>query len=257
MFVLKKLVSLFLLPPTGLLLSALFGVTLLGWTRWRKTGVALALGSVGLVLVLSTPNVAGFLIHSLYLHEPVPAAEAPSLARRADAIAVLSGGAYPMAPEYGTANIGANSLARLRYGVWLHRQTGLPMLVTGGAPDGGPPEAETMARILREEYAVEPRWIESASLDTRDNADLSAKLLLAEGRTRVVVVTDARHMRRAMAEFERAGMKAIAAPTGRSARVGKEPPSIYAYFPNAGALAGSSEALKEWLGILAIRLRGA
>ncbi len=47
---------------------------------------------------------------------------------------VLGGGRYRDAPEYGNDTVGEYTLVRLRYAAKLHRETGFPLLVTGGRP---------------------------------------------------------------------------------------------------------------------------
>jgi len=102
------------------------------------------------------------------------------------------------------------------------------------------------------EFGVTVRWVESASRDTADNARMSAALLKAAGITRVALVTHAVHMRRSMAEFQRAGLEPVAAPT-----VIRRPPELdFTDFISASrALQQSGWALHEWLGWLAQTLR--
>ena len=98
-------------------------------------------------------------------------AEAP--AKRPFAIVVLGGGVEALAPEYGTSNLQPVSLERLRYGLWLARQTGAPVAFSGGighAQQASASEAEVAARIAAQEFGRPLRWIEGESRDTRENA---------------------------------------------------------------------------------------
>jgi uncharacterized SAM-binding protein YcdF (DUF218 family) len=126
------------------------------------------------------------------------------------AIIVLGGGRETLAPEYGMSDLSTYSVARLRYGVWLSRQTGLPLGFSGGvgwaqkgASDDAP-EAEVASRIASQQFGVPLRWIESASADTRGNAERTVAMLAEQGVREVVVVTHAFHMPRAQQDFERA-----------------------------------------------------
>ena len=59
-----------------------------------------------------------------------------------------------------------------------------------------------MQQVLQSEYDIAPRWIEDAALTTWDNARLSAPLLKAQNIRRIVLVTHAWHLRRAVPLFE-------------------------------------------------------
>jgi len=128
-------------------------------------------------------------------------------------IMVLGAGLVPRAPEYGVTDLSPYSAERLRYGVWLSRQTGLPLGMTGGVGWGqkdvhdGPAEAEVGARLAAQMYGVPLRWVESASADTRGNAAGSVALVAGEGVTENGLVTEAWHMLRARRAFEQAAVR--------------------------------------------------
>jgi uncharacterized SAM-binding protein YcdF (DUF218 family) len=158
-------------------------------------------------------------------NKPPPALAARDVAelrhKPKTAIRVLGGGRRVTAPEYGLSSLKVHSAERLRYGVWLARETGLPLGFSGGVGHGavaGPSEAEIAARVAEREFGRPLRWQESESRDTRENALKSVALLQAQGIETIVVVTDALHMRRAVANFERAAegtnMRIVATPMG-------------------------------------------
>jgi hypothetical protein len=62
----------------------------------------------------------------------IQALKADAQAKRPVAIVVLGGGMEALAPEYGVSSLRATSLERLRYGIWLGRETGLPVAFSGG-----------------------------------------------------------------------------------------------------------------------------
>ncbi|HKQ62238.1 MAG TPA: YdcF family protein [Candidatus Polarisedimenticolaceae bacterium] len=234
-------------PPASLLLLAALGGAV--W-RWRpRLGGALVAAALGLLALLSMPAVSGALIQPL-IPAPVPAVTPNAAA--AEAIVVLGGDMYFDAPEYGGDTVGGMTLERLRYGAWLHRRTGLPLLLSGGPlHPGSVPVAEAMAATLRDEFGLEARWVENRSPNTRGNARASAELLKAAGRTKIYLVTSAFHMPRAVPEFEAAGLVVVPAPTHITG-----PRDVYLsdFLPRAGGLLESSIALHEWMGRIWYRL---
>lgn len=249
-WLLNNLIAALLLPPLNALLPMVAGLLLM---RRRPRGarffvafgiVLLALQSLGIVSrALTAPLEAK--------HPPIRVAEVARI--EVDAIVVLGAGRYRDAPEFGEDDVAGGALDRLRYAAVLARASGKPLLVTGGAPDGGKTtEAEAMRRSLARDFGVKVRWLESASDNTRENARLTAKLLLPEGKKRVAVVTHAWHMPRSVEAFETAGFSVLPAPTAFSSARGF---SVFDFVPSAGALAGSSRALHEWIGILWYRIR--
>lgn len=246
MFLLKKIIASLVLPPTSLILLAVAGL-MLASRRPRLGRWLMAVALAGLVL-LSLPRVAHELQRSL---EEAPPISASALAE-AQAIVVLGGGSYRGAPEYGGDTVNRHSLERLRYGARLARRTGLPLLVTGGAPFGGRPEAEAMQEALQVDFGLSARWVEPASRDTAENAAFSAPLLKAAGIARIALVTHAWHMPRARLLFEREGLTVLPAPTGFTIATG----GIGEWLPSAAALEKNRLALHELLGQLASQRRG-
>lgn len=246
MFIVKKLLSILLLPPVLPLLVVGVGLLLLG--RRPRTGKLLAWSGLALALLLATPGPVDWLLRGL---ETAPVLR-PEALRRADAIVILGGGARKNAPEFGGQTVNRITLERVRYGARLARQSGLPVLVSGGAPAKSEPEAALMKKTLEEDFGVAVRWAEERSLDTRDNARLSAAILLPAGARRIVLVTHAAHMRRAVDAFAGAGFEVIPAPTAFQ----QGPPGGDEVIPSApsmnSAYAGAYAA-HEWLGLLASR----
>lgn len=245
MFLAKKLISALVLPPTGLLLLALFGLGLA--RRHPRTGRGIAAFAVLALLALSMPPVADALMRSLEDHPPISAADLG----RVQAIVVLGGGNYPAAPEYGGDTVSSWTLERVRYGVHLQRRSGLPLLVTGGAPFGGRPEGETMKEAAERDFGAKVKWVEAGSADTAENALYSARMLKADNVRRIALVSQAWHLPRAVALFEAQGIEAVAAPTGFSTR---SPSGFKQALPSINALAASTTALHEWLGRFVARL---
>jgi uncharacterized SAM-binding protein YcdF (DUF218 family) len=247
-WLLVNAVSALLLPPLNLLLLCAVGVLLR--RRWPWLGGGVALLSLAVLLGLSTHAGVRLLARPLENHVPVL-----DLAQAADAraIVVLGGGRRRNAPEYGDQDVPRpNVLARLRYAARLQRQTGLPLLVSGGRPEGAAQsEAALMARVLHEDFRVSVQWLEEESDNTAQNAAFSAGLLGQAGISGVLLVTDALHMPRSQRIFEQTGLEVMAAPTNY---IGQGALHVADFIPNAGALRDSHYALHEWIGLLWYRI---
>ena len=204
----KVFVASFVLPPGGPIV--LVAVGLLSLRRYPRGGRALALTGAVVLWACSLPVVANALVAALGGARPLDMEDA----RRAEAIVILGGGVRPRALEYGGDTLGRLTLERVRYGAYLARQTGLPVLVTGGAPEAGVrTEAELMSEVLEREYGIQVRWAEREARDTRENAFNSAALLQAAGIRQIVLVVHGFDVRRAQALFNATGLKVLAAPT--------------------------------------------
>ena len=244
-----NLLAAFLLPPLSLVM--LGGA---GWwlsRRFRLAGKALIMTSIVLLLGLSTGAGSRLLVAPLENRSlPVPN---PKMVD-AQAIVILGGGRSFAAPEDGERDQpGAQTLARLRHGARLQRLTGLPILVSGGAPDrGGESEAAVMARSLREDFKIPVRWIEDTSENTAQNAAHAATILREAGIDRVLLVTDAIHMSRAMQIFSGTGLSLVRAPTDF---ISRKTLSVEDFIPDPRFLRHSHYALHEWIGMVWYRLR--
>ena len=242
----RYILTALILPPAMNFILLLIALIL--WRNNRK--LAMVFGSVSLLalLALSIPAVKCFLFKGL---EPYPALDAASLqqpGRNPGAIVVLGGGIYVQQPEYGASVPSDLTNRRLLYAVYLHEQTGLPLLLSGGAPGAAErSEAEAMAEILRR-FAIEPGWVESNSRNTWENALFSVEYLQRSGIDQVLLVSDAWHLPRAVYSFEQQGMDVIPAPTGFESRCGC---SLYYWIPGSWSFFLSSFAIREYLGLLA------
>ena len=169
---------------------------------------------------------------------------------RAQAIVVL-GGAY-----HAPGN-SVNPTDRLLYALQLYRAGRAPIVMcAGGGVPGQVVEAELMSRLLQK-WGVPPAAIltEGRSLSTRENALFSSPVLKARGIRQILLVTSALHMPRAAAVFRKVGFEVIPAPT--DFRKPWEPGGrLFGWLPNAYDLTWSDQALREWGGLLAYRLRG-
>ncbi|WP_199155381.1 YdcF family protein [Chromobacterium sp. ASV23] len=240
-----QLLGALLLPPLIYLLPIVLGALLL--RRCLRWGSGLLALGVVLGYLLSIPQTAMWLASHV---ERYPVASAAQL-QAVEAIVVLGGGKKP-APEYGRNEPSADTLARLRYGAYLARQTGKPLLVTGGAPLGGEPEGEVMARTLREDYGLTPRWVERRSNTTLENAQFSAALLRRDHIQRIALVSQGWHLARAVPFFERQGLSVLPAPT---ALIRYDGGGVFWWIPSGRAQQECHSLLREYLGQLFYSVR--
>jgi uncharacterized SAM-binding protein YcdF (DUF218 family) len=209
---LKPGLAALVLPPVPFLVLAFAGAAL----ARRRPRASRWLVAVGCTCAwLGCCGGAARWVEQSLLDEPAPldAAQRAGLKARAAAgqalaIVVLGGGMDERPSEYASPDLGNASLKRLRYGVWLGRETGLPVAASGGrgwaATDAALPEATRMAEVARDEFGVPLRWVEAESRDTHENAVDTLALLQPAGVREIVLVTHGSHMPRALREFRAA-----------------------------------------------------
>ncbi|AMC33657.1 YdcF family protein [Janthinobacterium sp. B9-8] len=239
----KNAIAAWLLPPGLFLLLIAIGLFLI--SRKPRLARSLIASSLLLLTTLSMPLVANAL---LLMVEPPALKFIPN-----DAIAIVSLGGGKRFTAYDQIEgetINNATLMRLRYTAQLAKKSKLPILVSGGKPLGGISEATLMADILQKEFNTPVRWIESESVDTQENASLSAQLLPKNAK--IILVTQAVHMPRAQSAFTKQGFNVIPAATDYA---NQEPLSILSFMPKAQAMSNSSFALHELLGMLWYKLR--
>ncbi len=238
----RKVLAAIVLPPIGPLLVLVLGALVL--PRWPRVGRGLVWTGIGALVLLSTGIVARGLLWAVDVSPTLRLEDA----RSAQAIVILGGGVRD-APEFGGYTVARLSLDRVRYGARVARASGLPVLVTGGTFWGDTAaEGVVMREVLEQEFGVPVKWVESRSRNTHQNAVRSAAILAPEGVKRVVLVAHGFDMRRAIAEFEAAGLEVVPAPTF----VPPTTPIVFSDFvPNVFALQSSYYALYELLANLA------
>ncbi|WP_339530236.1 YdcF family protein [Pseudomonas mucidolens] len=241
-----------LLLPPGILLLLLAVAWWFRRSRPRLAAVCFALGLGGMWL-MSLPVVVQWGAKALETEPPLAPDEWTSLAQRADAIVVLGSGRERGDPAWGADQPTGIGLERQRYAARLAKASGLPLLTSGGLHYGTPPsEAELMAVSLRDDFGVNVRWKEERSRTTWENAQLSAQILLPEGIKRVVVVTQAWHMPRAVWSFEKAGFAVVPAPVGFLGADNARP--LGGWMPEFKSVWQSGQLLNEAVGQVGYRV---
>ena len=254
-----------LLPPAPFFVAILAGCLI--WRRAPKIGAALASFGVLAMYGLSTPIVGTALLAALEqkAHRAEIAAHATVTLQ---AIVILSAGRKYDAPENTAETVGPLTLTRLRYGARLHRETKLPVLVTGGrSVDRIKSMGELMRDSLESDFGISVRWVETMAKTTLENAQRSAELLRRNGIDSIYLVTHTWHLPRAQDVFEKAGLKIMPYGADRTRSwmfhwdsTPEAPNRIIQnliedakptdFLPSARAGLNSYYALHEWLGLI-------
>jgi uncharacterized SAM-binding protein YcdF (DUF218 family) len=227
--------------PLGAALLAGAVALALSCTRWRRLGqVLLSFVLVGL-WIAATPVFADWL--NWRVASEVPEPKLKSL-RPSDAVIVLGGG----------------EVGRALRALWIYRAGKAPRIVisAGNLPWSSlsVPEAEKIANLLVKLGAPRSALIlETRSGTTRENAVNTAAIFKANDWRTGLLVTSATHMPRALAAFRKVGLDVV--PATPNHRWG--PPqvnTILDFLPDVHALAATTSAAKEIIGLELYRVRG-
>jgi uncharacterized SAM-binding protein YcdF (DUF218 family) len=252
MYEAAKVAGYLLSPLTWVLgLWLLAGMCL--WSRRRRLALGLACAGFGALWIFSTPFVAHTLVAGLESAYPAMAIQAtPS----ADAIVVLGGsvtGRHP--PKRPTLALNGAS-SRVWYAAELYRAGKAKWVVVAAGGEREFADEQVEADAIAEMLGVlgVPRSalkLDAESRNTRENA-ANARLLLRElGVRRVLLVTSAQHMSRAVKTFRKvwanSHIEIIPAPT--DVEITRRANSLILWIPSPNALIGVSKALKEYAGM--------
>ncbi len=241
MFILKKLITPFLLPP-GLLVTACFVAA--AWCLYKRRPRAALWAGAGLALwVLMTPAFHALLLRPLEYRYPQPRDLS------ADAIVVLGGALIPGAADPGGGPaLDRDASARLLAALRLHHHTGLPVVVSGGGFFGSGSWAPAAAGALADAGVPAYKIVEEGrSVDTCGNARFVSEIFRDREWRRPLLVTSARHLPRSVRAFRAAGFEAVTpVPAGYLSAPGWRGWS--SLLPQGGD--GLKAAAHEYLGLL-------
>jgi uncharacterized SAM-binding protein YcdF (DUF218 family) len=250
---LSKVLDLLLAPLTWGLLLALLGLLL----RRRRARLAGWLQGLGLLVLyaFSTEPVSNG------LQRWVEAGAVSTFREEVvyDAVIVLGGAVDADATERSGRPEYSHPVERLLRGFELLREgRARQVLLSGGTLDTRPGalvEADVLARQLRM-WGVAPELIvtERRSRNTRENAVESERLIREKGWEKLLLVTSAAHMPRALGTFEAVGLKPDTLVVDVRAHAWN--PRGAWWQPRAANLAAGTDALRELFGRLVYRLRG-
>lgn len=254
----KPFLSALVQPPASLLLLIVFAVWLI--RRQPRAGTWLIVASVIGAWLMGCIGTAHWLQTAvLRPPEALNQTQIRTLTRApgepSTAIVVLGGGRQQNAPEYASSSLTQQAMARLRYGVWLARRTNQPLAYAGGigwAQAGTEhTEAETAARIVQSEYGTSVRWLDSTSRDTRENAENIVPTLVQAGVRRIVLVTHAAHLPRALRAFRQAAGKDVEIVPAPMGFVTHDEHAVLEWMPSPSGYWTVLTAVHEVLGLMA------
>jgi uncharacterized SAM-binding protein YcdF (DUF218 family) len=231
--------------------------------KWSAAvGAAVAAAALGFaaagVLVLwiaSTPLFADWLRGTLeHRFPPTEVSDVPN----GDAIVTLGGSVgAPRPPRvYPDLNGAAD---RVWHAARLYQAGKAPFIIASGGTlpwmDGRFREASAMETLLTSwDVPTDSILKESSSANTYENATNTAEIVETHEFDRVLLVTSALHMRRALATFRSAGVNAV--PVATDFQVVESDMTLLRLLPSAGALGGSTAAIREYVGYLVYDWRG-
>lgn len=248
-FLLKKIVSLFIMPFSLGILLLLLGLVFLYRDKLMKAKITLTLSLLWLFLISYSPLVNAI----LYQYEAsYPTLHTPP--KNIKYIYVLGNGVHTDEDHPITSQVHEVSSVRLNEGIRLyHALEEKPMIITSGY--GGLYDP-TPGAVMQQRLAIalgvkkEKIHIEPTAKDTQEEA-IAAKTYI--GNEPFIVVTSASHMQRALKFFRSEGLHPIPAPTNHLAFI-KYP--NYAGFFSISALRKTNILWHEMLGHLWQRIKG-
>jgi len=242
-----------LTSPLGLFITAtLFAAPLIALRRKRLVMSVWMLAFLWM-FACSLPAVSTQLRRGLEDRVPQRALEEYPAA---DAIVVLGGGVEGSRSGWRTGPHLRAGADRVWYGAQLFHAGRAPLVILSGGDsdwsESDEPEANAAAKFLRDLGVPESAIaLENRSRNTAENAAYTKQLLSEHQAEKILLVTSALHMPRALALFRAQHIETTPAPTDFFS-----PPRnpLRLWLPDTEALDGSAKAIKEYLGILAERV---
>lgn len=269
MFVYLSKMLPYLIYPAGLItLMLCFG--LLFCRKKESKNVIMALVLL-FVLICGNKLPGAYLIRKLEQAYPVYDGT-----ETADAIVVLGGGTVTKSDPRPTVEINGGG-DRILYAVKLFREKAAERIVLGGSyipwrdgqvetEEGISSPASEMAELMTGMFSIpeESLILQDRSVNTYEEAVVDAALLRELGLRRVILVSSATHMRRAVPLFEKQGLEVIPAPTDFSFSDQEwenllrfDWKTAYTFIiPTIGNMETLQNAVREYLGYFVYHLRG-
>lgn len=258
-FMLKKFVSYWLMPLPFCVVLILAGTILLFRPRAARFGRGLVAAGLMLLMLFGNTHVSRALIRPLETrYDPIPAfgpGDPVPAAIRDCRYVVLLGGGNGFSPGMSATNLlSSSALSRTTEAVRiLHALPQAKLIVTGPASGDRPSHASILARAAGE-LGIPPGRI--LHLDQgRDTEDEARAVKLAVGDAPVALATSAWHLPRAMALFERAGVRAVACPSDYKSHA-EGTFHLFSLLWDLESLDRSTMAVRERLGGLWVKLKG-
>lgn len=208
MFELKKVLASLLMPLPAMLIIGMLGLMLIMFTRNQKTGCFIVLFSfVGIFLISFQPVSSRLLMPLERQHKAFFPVDEPI-----DYVMVLGSGHVVDSDIPPTSELSRTGLMRLTEGIRIMRiYPGSKLILSGYAGGSEVSNARMMAKVALELGVAKSDIIllETAK-DTWEEARQAAAFVSYK---KLVLVTSASHMQRALNEFHAAGLDPLPAPT--------------------------------------------
>jgi len=225
------------------------------WTHPEaRKNLRLVIFSYGLGWLACTPAVGYWAAGALEWRYP-PLVEMPA---EADAIVLLSGGAYSPSQFLPQTRPASDTLRRCQKAAQLYRTRPRPIIACGGRIDQDHTD-ETLAELMRQTLVdmgvpSEDIVLETTSTDTFENAEGATELMQERGYERAVLVTDATHLRRAIMCFRKHGFDVIPAAAHYAAASPRG--HVSDFIPRTKGAQETNAVMHEAAGMLWYRIRG-
>lgn len=266
---LSKFLPPFVYPLGIVIFLILVSIFLYKKTRWQRASLILALV---ILIIFSNRWTAAWLTRSLeWRYLPPPELSEDRLQANktpvADVIVVLGGGTESF--QFPRPSVEVNGAGdRVLYAAYLYKQGAASHLLLSGGRinwlEPGDSPAQDMASLLTlMGVPEEALWLEPRSQNTSENAVEAYRLLSPKGIQRIILVTSAAHMPRAVGLFEQQGFEVLPAPTDynmtqedwENLTHANLVTQIYNLIPSAPNLSSVTSSLKEYLGMVVNLLR--
>jgi uncharacterized SAM-binding protein YcdF (DUF218 family) len=259
MFLLKKFLTVWLMPLPFCLTLLVLGVWLVSFTKRLALGRFLLVCGVMLLLLFSNRWVSTRLVEGIEstfpaIPELAGAGQLPAELKRCGAVVVLGGGNSDNPDVPALSRLSSSSRARLVEGVRLVRQLPAAKLVlTGGSPRNHTSHAAVMEEAAISLGVAPNRIVRIETVrDTEEEAETLSRLW---GQEPFALVSSAWHLPRATALMRKRGLEPVPCPCDFTARHG-QPERWTDYLWDTESLGRSTWAVYERLGFLWSDLRG-
>jgi uncharacterized SAM-binding protein YcdF (DUF218 family) len=249
MFILKKIITPFLLPPGIFILVLMTLGLLLIFVKNRRTGVANIAIAIAFWVACTAPF-SNYLMENLESKYRIPDMV------KGDVIILLGGGIIDAVPDFSGNGVPANEMgARILTAVRLQRKLAIPIIISGGKiGDKSSAEAPIVKRFLIDLGIKESKIIlEEKSRDTYENAAFTKIICDEYAFKNPILITSAYHLVRSVESFKKAGLTAVPYPANYYALNHGEY-GLLDFLPSAGSMLIASSALHEYIGLVFYRL---
>ena len=249
---------LLLIQPVGLAWLTLLVLAIALWRMRNRRLAALSGGMCMLITLFGSTDFPGWLLRRM--ERPwagVKIADLPAC----DAVIVLGGGTEPSRYEVNWMHL-SRAGDRVIMGLELMRLGKARAIALGGNVADFDGEKKVEADVVK-------AWLQSQSLpagaeiislgansNTHDEGEKVARLAKERGWQRVLLVTSASHMQRAVAVFRKLGIETIAAPCNFLTSVSTAPPSFRLSVPGYDGFEKFAVWMHEQVGWFIYKRRG-